>query len=501
MRAAHCEAYAITARGLSPHWASPEWWWRSPFYPLGVSRPRLPVRPRATGPVTSGAVGVALLTDLYELNMAASYLRRGMTAPATFSLFVRDLPSQRGFVVAAGIEACLDSLEELRFTDDDLAYLRDRLGFRDQDIDAFRQLRFSGEAWAVPEGRVVFAGEPLLEVTAPIAEAQLAETILLNHITLEATLASKAARYRIAAKGRELVDFAFRRTHGVDAGMAVARVTAMCGFTATSNVEAARRYDLAVAGTMAHSYIEAFRSEADAFRAFAEDFPGRVTFLVDTYDTIRGVRTAVATIEAMGLSAPLGVRLDSGDLGALAGQARRVLDEAGMGHVRIFVSGGLDDLDVEALVDGGAPIDAFGIGTHLGVSADAPYLDTVYKMVEYDGRPVAKLSADKASSPGKKQVFRGPDLQGDLIALRDDPAPDGFGPMLHPVMRDGRRTGQRDSLDEARSRFDADLAALPEGPRRLAQPESPAIEKSGRLLELTRRIAEDVRGDMSTQSI
>ncbi len=271
----------------------------------------------------------ALLTDLYELNMAASYLRREMTGAATFSLFVRRLPVERGFLVAAGIEDCLDALETLCFDESELAYLA-TLDFDEAAIERFANLRFTGEVRAVPEGRIVFADEPLLEVTAPIAEAQLVETILLNQVTFQTTLASKAARCRLAGCGRvELVEFGFRRTQGVEAGMAVARGSAMVGFSATSNVEAARRYGLRPAGTMAHSYIEAFATELEAFEAFARDFPGKTTFLVDTYDTLEGVARAIGVIEKLGLRHDVGVRLDSGDLVALARSTRRLLDDAG----------------------------------------------------------------------------------------------------------------------------------------------------------------------------
>ncbi len=425
----------------------------------------------------------ALLTDLYELNMAASYLRRGMDQEATFSLFVRRLPANRGFLVAAGLEPCLGFLEDFRFEEEELEHLGSRLGFDDATLEAFRSLRFEGDVWAVPEGRVVLADEPLLELTAPIAVAQLVETYLLNVITFQTTIASKAARCVIAADGRDLVDFAFRRTQGVDAAMAVARATAMVGFGATSNVEAGRRYGLPVAGTMAHSYIESFPIERDAFVAFATDFPTRTTFLVDTYDTVNGVRTAIEVIRELGLTEHLGIRLDSGDLDPLARQARRVLDEAGMHHVRIFASGGLDEMDVDRLVRAGAPIDAFGVGTRVGVSADAPYVDSVYKLVEYDGRPVLKLSAGKATAPGRKQVFRGPG--GDVIALRNEPIPEGHEPLLVPVMEGGRRTGPRRTLTTARHLFEADLARLPERARRLQTPDPPKARLSEALGELT----------------
>ena len=344
-------------------------------------------------------MGRALWTDLYEFNMAASYLRRGMDRPATFSLFVRKLPPTRGFLVAAGLEACLEFLESFRFSPEDLKYLEGSLGFDRDALEAFRDLRFTGDVWAVPEGRIVFAGEPLLEVTGPVAQGQLVETFLLNRITLETTLASKAARCRIAAGDKDVVDFSFRRTHGVEAAMAVARTSAMVGFMGTSNVEAAREYGLTAVGTMAHSYIEAFESEEEAFRAYAQDYPARITFLVDTYDTLQGVRRAVGVIRDLGLGGSLGVRLDSGDLEQLARQARGILDQAGLEQVRIFASGGLDEHDVDHLVRSGAPIDAFGVGTRLGVSADAPYLDTVYKLVAYGDRAVAKLSLPPSTPP------------------------------------------------------------------------------------------------------
>lgn len=248
---------------------------------------------------------------------------------------------------------------------------------------------------AVPEGRVVLPNEPLIEVTAPIAEAQLVETFLLNHVTFQTAIATKAARCRLAAGDRiDLVDFALRRTHGVDAGMAVARLSAMAGFAATSNVEAARRYGLQPAGTMAHSYIEAFACEADAFRAYAQDRPAARTFLVDTYDTLDGVRTAIDVIRELGSAGPLAVRLDSGDIAVLARQTRRLLDEAGLAHVEIFASGGLDEYDLERLRRDGVPVDAAGVGTKLGVSADAPYLDSAYKLVAYGDRPAVPVLAD-----------------------------------------------------------------------------------------------------------
>ena len=440
----------------------------------------------------------ALLTDLYELNMAASYLKRGMDAPATFSLFVRNLPPSRGFLVAAGLGPCLSFLESFSFEEEDLRFLGETLGFDAEALDRFRTVRFDGEVWAVPEGRVVFANEPILEVTAPIAVAQLVETYLLNQITLHTTMTTKAARYRIAAGDRDLVDFAFRRTHGAEAAMAVARSSALAGFVATSNVEAARRLGLRAAGTMAHSYIESFPSEADAFRAFARDFPGRTTFPVDTYDSENGVRTAIEVIRELGLTEGLGVRLDSGDLDALSRRARRILDEAGLHRVRIFASGGLDETTVQRLVEGGAPIDAFGVGEQLGVSIDAPGLESAYKLVVYAGRPVMKLSPGKVSAPGAKQVFRG--REGDVIGLRDEAPPAGTKPLLEPVMRDGKRLAPAASIQEARARLEGELRGLPGSAKDLSRPQAPAARFSDRLEQLIAEVRGGLEGAAGSPS-
>jgi nicotinate phosphoribosyltransferase len=427
----------------------------------------------------------ALVTDLYELNMASSYLRRGMTAPATFSLFVRRLPSSRGFLVAAGLEDCLSYLESFAFDAEDLEWMQ-VAGFPAGTIEQFSALRFTGDVDAVAEGRVVLPNEPLLEVTAPIAEAQLVETYLLNQITYQTTLATKATRCRLAADDIELVDFSLRRTQGAEAGMAAARVSAIAGFVGTSNVEAARRFGLRPAGTMAHSYIEAFPTESRAFRAFAEDLPGRTTLLVDTYDTLHGVDLAIDVFRQMDTNGDIGVRLDSGDLAGLAVEARRRLDAAGLQRARIFVSGGLDEYDLERFRLVGAPIDAAGVGTKMGVSADAPYLDSAYKLVDIDGRAVCKLSEGKATLPGPKQIWRsfdGPDILG----LRDEMTPQDTQPLLLPAMRSGRRVGLPDSIDEAGRRLQNDLKALPAEARDLHEPSVPPMVISRRLTDLTRK--------------
>lgn len=436
-------------------------------------------------------MGRVLQTDLYELNMASSYLRRGMTAPATFSLFVRNLPEGWGFLVACGLDRCLEFLEGFRFTDRDLAYLRTEHGYPEATLEAFASLRFTGSVRAVPEGRVIFPNEPLVEVTAPLPEAQLAESYLLNQITYQTAVASKAARCRMAAPDATMVDFSFRRVHGAEAGLGVARATAIVGFTATSNVEAARTLGLSATGTMAHSYIEAFPSEIEAFRAFAEDFPDRVVLLVDTYDTAHGVQNAIEVARELrdrGRTLA-GIRLDSGDLARLAIEARRALDAAGLEGVQIMASGGLDEHEIARLASEGAPIDVYGVGTKVGVSEDAPAPDSVYKLVEYDGQPVCKLSASKVTLPGPKQAWRTAD--GDVIGRAGENGPDGGEPLLVEVMDRGRRLDDG-AIAAAAERFAADLGALPEGRRSLrAQPYSP--EETPALRHLADEVAERIK--------
>ncbi|GAA0535134.1 nicotinate phosphoribosyltransferase [Saccharopolyspora thermophila] len=424
-----------------------------------------------------------LCTDLYEIRMTASYLRRGMTGPATFSLFARKLPPNRGFLVAAGLADCLDFLAGLRFNSGELDYLGAQLHLPEDDLAALAKLRFTGEVWAVPEGRVVFAGEPLLEVTAPLPEAQLVETALLNFVTFQTAVATKAARCRLAAPHTALVDFAARRTHGLEASRAVARAAAIAGFAGTSYVAAAREFGLPAVGTMAHSYVEAFPDERAAFRAFAEDFPEAVVFLVDTYDTLQGVRTVIEVARDLPDTAAVGIRLDSGDLAELAVRSRRLLDEAGLTGARIVASGGLDEQQLVRLSK--APIDMFGVGTRMGVSADAPYLDTAYKLVEYDGHPVMKMSAGKLSAPGAKQVHRGDPGQPDLLALRTETRRERREPLLQPVMRGGARLGPPEPVSAARRRFERDLAWLPESARRLVDPAPVEVIPTPLLTQLT----------------
>ena len=357
---------------------------------------------------------LGLFTDLYELTMAQAYYRQGMRQPATFGLTVRSYPPNRGYLVSAGLDDVLEYLSRLQFDDAAIAYLRSLGMFTEDFLDFLRGVRFTGSVRAVPEGRLFFVDEPVLEITAPIIEAQLAETYVINQMNLQSALATKAARCVWAAQGRGIADFASRRTQGSDAAMKMARASYIAGFASTSNVLAASQYGIPPAGTMAHSFISSFPSELEAFRAYSQSFPDRTVLLLDTYDTVAGAWNAVAVakeLEADG-NRLAAVRLDSGDYAELSRQVRRVLDGEGLDYVRILVSGGLDEYALEELAQAGAPIDLFGVGTKAGVSADAPWSDMVYKLVCFDGRPVMKLSEGKVSLPGAKQVFRRRDADG-----------------------------------------------------------------------------------------
>lgn len=434
----------------------------------------------------------ALFTDLYELTMAASYFREAMNAEATFSLFVRKLPPQRSFLVAAGLEDALGYLEALRFSDAALRYLRALGTFEPAFLDFLRELRFTGGVRAVAEGSVLFGDEPLLEVTAPLIEAQIVETALLNVCHLQTLLASKAARSVLAAGGRAVVDFGLRRTHGLEAGMKAARCAYIAGAAMSSNVLAGLVYGIPPTGTMAHSYVEAFPREIDAFRAFARTFPSATTLLIDTYDTLAAARKAVVVAREMEARGERlgGVRLDSGDLVALSRDVRRILDEAGLGYVRIFASGGLDEDEVARCLAAGAPIDAFGVGTRMNVSADAPYLDIAYKLVHYAGRNVLKLSEGKKTWAGPKQVHRFRDaaarFAGDRLGVEAEPAPPGAEALLATVMRDGRRLVPPPALAEIRARCAAQIAALPDDVRRLHDARAYPVAYSERLVAAQR---------------
>jgi nicotinate phosphoribosyltransferase len=427
--------------------------------------------------------------------MVQAYWLERLHDEAVFSLFVRRLPTGRNFLLACGLDDALQYLENVRFTQDELDYLRGRPEFQESFVRWLADFRFRGEVRAVPEGTPVFAGESILEVAAPLAEAQLAETLVLNQVHLQTALASKAARVVLAARGRTVVDFGMRRMHGTDAALKGARAFFIAGVSATSNILAGRVYGIPIAGTMAHSYIQVHASELDAFRAFSAIYPG-TTLLVDTYDTLEGVRRVVRLAEEQGPDFRVGaVRLDSGDLGTLSREARALLDGAGLGQVRIFASGGLDDNEVARLVDQAAPIDAFGVGTAMGVSADAPALDMVYKLTQYAGSGRIKLSAGKAVLPGPKQIFReeanGTTMR-DVIACASEERPGQA--LLAPVMQHGRRLlAEMVTLEHAREYAAKQLARLPPGVRGLAAANPPyPVEVSAELTGLNRDLAGEV---------
>lgn len=423
---------------------------------------------------------LGLYTDLYELKMLESYLRLGMTGEATFSLYAR--PSRlRPFLVSAGVAIAQDVLDTFRFGEAELDYLRAQ-GIAEHALAWLAKARPSGELWAVPDGTVLLANEPLLELTAPLPMAQLLETALMNAVHGSTLVATKAARLVRAAAGARVVDFGFRRAHGLEAGVYAAVAAYVGGAASTSNVEAGRRYGIPIAGTMAHSFVQAFDSELDALREFALDHPG-TTLLVDTYDTLEGVANVLRTaraIEQRGIRIAA-IRIDSEPLLELGLEARRMLDAGGLQHVKLFASGGLDESSITELVRGGAPYAAFGVGSALVCSTDKPALDVAYKLVEYGGRGRAKLSPGKATLPGKKQVYRGGSPEHDVLELRSAQA-EGT-PLLEPVWRDGERIYRFDP-ERARKRAHETLQALPDewfrapGPETVLEPRlGPALAR------------------------
>jgi nicotinate phosphoribosyltransferase len=433
---------------------------------------------------------LTLLTDLYQLTMAQAYFRAGSMAPATFSLFVRSYPPDRGYLIAAGLQDVLDYLESFAFNAGALDFLAATQLFSDDFLHYLGGVRFTGVVFALAEGRVFFPGEPVLELTAPIIEAQIVETFLINQIHLQSLIATKAARCAHAARGRPVVDFALRRTHGTDAGMKVARDSYLAGFAGTSNVLAGQRYGIPLVGTMAHSFISSFAREIDAFRAYVDAFPKHAILLIDTYDTLAGAKKAVIVAQEIAQRGEklLGVRIDSGDLASSARDVRRILDDAGLTEVKIIGSGGLDEFELERLA--GAPFDSYGVGTKMGVSADAPWADIAYKLVEYEDRAVLKLSAGKASWPGRKQVFRRTNsgkIDRDIIGLREENPPGE--PLLREVMRGGRRCAPSPTLSDMRATRAADMASLPENVTAMRAPSQVPVEFSAKLTAFRDEIA------------
>ena len=412
-----------------------------------------------------------LLTDLYQLTMIQGYLARDMQAPAVFEFFVRKLPRERNFLVAAGLEQVLEYLEGLSFSEEEIDWLRGTGRFRPDLLRWLEKLRFTGSVWAVPEGTVVFQDEPILRVVAPLPQAQLVESRLINLLHFQSLIASKAVRCVLAAPGKLLVDFGMRRAHGAEAALYAARAAWIAGFSGTATVSAGARFGIPVFGTMAHSFVQAHDSETEAFRDFARAQPDNVVLLIDTYDTERAAHKVVRLqreLAAEGIRIR-GVRIDSGDLERHAGNVRRILDEGGCGHVTIFSSGSLDEHRLAALLGAGAPIDGFGVGTLLDTSADRPYLDCAYKLEEYAGVPRRKRSEGKATWPGRKQVWRQVRdglFHHDVLTVQGDPQPGRA--LLREVMRNGRRLEAPESLEVIRVRLREQLRMLPEPLRGLA---------------------------------
>ncbi len=395
----------------------------------------------------------ALFVDLYELSMAQVYYERAMTGEAVFELTVRALPRGWDYLIAAGLERALSFLESFRFTENDLAFLAALPQFNAAFIERLRTVRFSGEVWAPPEGTIVYPHEPLIQVVAPLPEGQLMETALLNQIAFPTLVASKAARAVDAAAGRPVIEFGGRRAHGSEAAVEAARAAWIAGFQATSSVEAGRRYGIPTTGTMAHSFVLAEGDEAAAFDAFAARYPG-TTLLVDTYDTTAGIERAIQTAAKHGPQSVGAIRIDSGDFLEETRAARAQLDAAGLSGVRIVASGGLDEYQIRALLEGGAPIDIFACGTSIVAPPDAATLDSAYKLVEYNGRPLRKRSPGKDSLGTRKQVWRTDDH--DLIARSDQPPPPNAAALLLPMMQFGTRTEHaRDSLQKLRARAES----------------------------------------------
>lgn len=430
----------------------------------------------------------ALLTDLYQLTMLQAYHDQGMADTAVFEFFVRKLPEGRNFLIAAGLEQVLDFLEDLRFTAEELDWLAGTGRFHARFLDSLRELGFSGEVQAMPEGTVFFPDEPILRVVAPLPQAQLVETRIINLLQFQTLVASKAARVRLAAPGKLLVDFGLRRAHGAEAGLLSARASYLAGLDGSSTVLAGMEWGVPVFGTMAHSFIQAHEQESAAFEHFARSHPQATTLLIDTYDTEAAARELIPLAQRLAGEgiAIQAVRLDSGDLAEHARRVRRILDGGGLEAVRIFASGNLDEYRLAEFIAAGAPIDGFGVGTRMNTSSDRPYLDCAYKLQEYAGLARRKRSEGKATWPGRKQVFRrlGPDgaMAGDILSTADDSQ--SGDPLLQTVMQDGKRLAPSPPLELVRAHAKEELAKLPPALRALGQAPAYAVTVAGRLRQL-----------------
>jgi nicotinate phosphoribosyltransferase len=438
-------------------------------------------------PVTS-----PLTTDLYELNMIQAYLDNGEDKEAVFEFFVRRLPPRRGFLLAAGLEDALDYLETLRFSAAEIDWLKSTGRFRDNLLDYLKNFRFTGDVHAIPEGSVCFPNEPLIRITAPLPQAQLVESRLINILHFQTLIASKAARMVLAAPGKILSDFGLRTAHGAEAGLYSARASYLAGFAGAANVLAGERYGVPIVGTMAHSFVQVHDDEMTAFENFARARPQGVILLIDTYDTEQGARKVVELAPRLAADgiAIRGVRIDSGDLTAMARKVRGILDDGGLRDVVILVSGGINEDVLQTMMKEKAPIDGFGIGVNLAASVDVPALDCAYKLQEYAGKPKRKLSEGKATWPGRKQVWRAYDadgrMRGDILSLENDNQ--SGEPLVVPVMRAGKRIAPVPTLAQIRERAAGDLARLPGPLARLEQGFDYPVNVADALTALSKQI-------------
>jgi nicotinate phosphoribosyltransferase len=441
----------------------------------------------------------AMLTDLYELTMAASYYEHGIVAPATFSLFIRKYPSDRGYFVSAGLNQVLSFLESFSFDQEDLDFLDSKNLFSNDFLNYLGRLRFTGDIHAIEEGRIFFKDEPILELTAPIIQGQIVETFIINAINFGVVIATKASRCIHAAQGKDIVDFSLRRTHGASAGIQAARACYITGFSSTSNVLAGKLYGIPISGTMAHSYILSFDEEIDAFRAFCKSFPENSVLLIDTYDTIEGARKAAQVAGEMADQGFIlkGVRLDSGDMTELSQEVRKILNDKDLKDVLIFASGGFDEFKIAESIQQGAQIDAFGVGTRVGVSSDAPYTNITYKLVEYDKKPVLKLSTGKQNIPSSKQVFRTffkGQLKNDVIGLRDENL-EGEK-LLKKVMENGNPLIHPEPLQKIRQRFTHEFQCLNNSIKAIRNPKPFPVGLSPKLKNLQEQVIRKIKDKM-----
>ena len=408
----------------------------------------------------------ALLTDLYQLTMLQSYYEEGMEDTAVFEFFVRRLPAHRNFMLFAGLEQVLEYLENLHFSREELEWLERSGRFDAEFVARLEQFQFSGDIDAMSEGTVFFPDEPALRVTATLPQAQLIESRLINILHYQTLIASKAARCRLVAPGKTLIDFGMRRAHGAEAALLAARANYIVGFDGTATIQAEQDFGIPIFGTMAHSYIQSHQSESQAFEKYAYSHPDNVVLLIDTYDTRRGAEKVVRLAKSLreeGITIKA-VRLDSGDLLDLSVSVRCILDDGDCRDIALFASGDLDEYEIAELIDRSCPIDAFGIGTRLNISQDSPSLDCVYKLQEYAGQARRKRSEGKTTWPGCKQVYRhranNGKFNGDLVTLASDVRGDGEA-LIVPVMRKGKRIKPAETLERIRERSSDQLASLP----------------------------------------